>query len=442
MSRALWDAFATVAERHPRRVMVRAAEGGEAWTAPQLRRRAADLATQVGLARARGGCVAFCRPTGADWLVDFLAMQHAGVAALPLDPGTVAGSWTDAAADLGATHALDGGTLHPLRTSTIAWRRFAAAKVTSGSTGQPTLVPCRAAHLLADGDQVIRSMGLRPGDRNLAILPLGHSYGLGNLVMPLILQGTAMITAERWVPREVLAWIDAHRITVLPTVPLLLRLLAEVPGDFLLRSLRLVISAGAPLPPDTARAFLARTGRRVHNFYGSSETGGICFDASGAASLRGDAVGRPMAGVRVTLGRSSRIRVTSPAVTARGGSLTLPDVGEWTAAGELRVVGRAGAVANVGGRKVSPLEVERTLLAEPGVNAAWVAVITGRDRDHLVAAVETARPRESILASLAERLPPWKRPRDLVAARELPRTARGKLDRTTLRSWFGDAPKT
>ncbi len=425
---ALWEAFAAVAARGPRRVVVSAADGDVTWTARELAERAEALAPRF--AAARGGLVAFARPTEPGWLEDFLAMQRAGVAALALEPGA---DWMELARGLGAGHAWTDGALVRLG-GTFAAGRFAGAKVTSGSTGRPALVPYRAEHLLADGRNIVAGMGIRAADRNLALLPLGHSYGLGNLVMPLILQGTALVTAAAWVPRQVPEWIAAHRVTVLPTVPVVLRLLAELPELPALPSLRRVISAGAVLPPEVARAFAARFGTSVRNFYGSSETGGICFDRTGAASRSGRAVGRPLPGVEVTVGRDGRIRVAGAAVTTRGGRFTLADVGGWTAAGELRILGRATALANVGGRKVSPLEVERVLRGLRGVTEAWVGVVPGEGRDYLVAAVESGR--TDVRAELARRLPAWKRPRELRVAAELPRTARGKLDSGAIERWF------
>lgn len=424
----LWEAFAAVAARGGRRVVVREADGDAAWTARELRERADALAERF--SEARGGGVAFALPISAEWLAVYLAAQRAGVAALALEPGE---GWREAARQLGATHAWDGGDLGELG-GAFRWRGFAGAKVTSGSTGRPTLVPYRAEHLLADGRQIVASMGIRAADRNLAVLPLGHSYGLGNLVMPLILQGTAVVTARSYVPRQIPEWIHAHRATVLPTVPVVLRVLADLPDAPELRSLRLVISAGAPLPTETARAFFARYRRRVHNFYGSSETGGICYDRTGAASVSGRSAGAPMEGVTISLARDGRIRVASAAVAARGGRFTLADLGEWTPTGELRILGRAAPLANIGGRKVSPAEVERALLAIPGVSAAWVKVIAGKTRDELVAAVETTR--TDVRAELGRALPAWKVPRELRLAAELPRTARGKLDRAALERWF------
>jgi len=434
----IWRAFAAVAEQCPRRRVIEAADSDEAWTARELVVRARLLADEAELGRARGGCVAFSLPTSPAWMTAFLSTQSAGVAALPIDQASASRDWREEAAALGATHALDGAQLVSLGRGAdgIAWRRFAVAKITSGSTGAPTVIPCRASHLLADGRNIIRTMKIRPRDRNLAILPLGHSYGLGNLVMPLVMQGTGVVTAASYVPRQVLEWIAARRITVLPAVPVVLQILAGIEGDYDLRTLRLVISAGAPLPAATAQDFFRRFRRRVRNFYGSSETGGICFDASGAASRTGRSVGRPLDGVTVRVTRGGRIQVSSAAVAMPRGRCTLADVGRWTNDGELEITGRVTPMANIGGRKVNPREIEAALRAIPGVTTAWVSVRSGGERDQLVGAVESTRPRPEIIAALAAAVAPWKRPRQLAVVPELPRTTRGKLDVAVLRTWF------
>ena len=271
-------------------------------------------------------------------------------------------------------------------------------------------------------------MGIRAGDLNLAVIPLGHSYGLGNLVLPLILQGTAMVCAGEYVPRQLIEWIERYRVTVFPAVPALLRVLAALPpGRGNCPSLRTVISAGAVLTPAVAQAFFARYGIKIHNFYGSSETGGICYDRTGSASLAGRSVGKPLAGVSVAV-KAGRVTVESPAVAARGGRWRLGDLGEWNGRGELVLLGRAGQGANIGGKKVHPLEVERVLRALPGVTDVAVWLWRSQGRDLLAAGVETAHSRAELERALAARLPSWKLPKAWFIARELPRNARGKLD--------------
>ena len=281
------------------------------------------------------------------------------------------------------------------------------------------------------------------------MIPLGHSYGLGNLVMPLILQGTAMVCAGEYLPRQLVEWIDHHRVTVFPAVPALLRVLAELPQKAAvagprngspptaptaarLDSLRTVISAGAALTPAVAFSFYARYGIKIHNFYGSSETGGICYDRTGGASLAGRSVGKPLADVSVAV-KARRITVASAAVATSRGRWRLGDFGAWNACGELVLLGRAGQGANIGGKKVHPLEVERVLRELPGVTDAAVWLSARDGRDHLSAAVETRQTRSKIERALATRLPAWKLPRSFVIARELPRNGRGKLDLALLR---------
>lgn len=273
-------------------------------------------------------------------------------------------------------------------------------------------------------------MGIRRDDRNLAIIPLGHSYGLGNLVMPLLLQGTTVVCAKKFVPRQILRLIDEYQVTVLPTVPAILRALAQLEGAKKPSSLRLVISAGAPLTAEVAQQFQHRYGIKIHNFYGSSETGGICYDRTGIATLQGRSVGKPLAGVKVRILRDGRVAVNSPA-----GKATLPDLGKWNGYNELSLLGRIGEIANVGGKKIVPAELEGALRKLRGITDAWVTVLNDkRGNDYLAAAVETTRTRADIEQELLKTLPAWKLPKTWLIAPALFRSDRGKLHTTELRA--------
>jgi acyl-CoA synthetase (AMP-forming)/AMP-acid ligase II len=391
---ALWQTWRRTARRLPDRVMVTEADTGRAVVAAEL-----TAAAERRAAALPGGVVAFTLPNSAAWLAEFLAIQRRGAIALPLEPGQ-----------------------QPPRCA--ARRGVCLIKTTSGTTGVARPIYCTAANLLADARQVCATMGITAADVNLALIPFGHSYGLGNLVLPMLQQGTPVVCAAAFVPRQIPDWIERHRVTVFPTVPAVLRALVQLPGRAAMPSLRLVISAGAPLTPELARQFHEKFGVRVHNFYGASETGGICYDRDGS----GRGVGHPLRGVRVTIRRDGRIVVASRAVTGSG-RLVLADWGEWGSDGELILTGRVGAVANIGGRKVAAAVVETAVRGLPGVTEAWVTV--GRDprgNDLLAAAVETGRPRAALERALAQRLPLWQLPKRWLIAERLPRTARGKLD--------------
>jgi acyl-CoA synthetase (AMP-forming)/AMP-acid ligase II len=427
MEGALWTQWLAVQRKSPRKIVVIEAATGASWTAEALTEEAVRFAERLSDYRA-GERMAFRVPNGATWFAFLLALQRARLAAVPLDGGLPEEGCREMARRVGASGLFLEGKLHDLGRHLPRERNVCCIKMTSGSGSMPKAVLCRDAHLLADGRQVIATMKIRAGDVNLGVIPLGHSYGLGNLVMPLILQGTAVVCAGEYVPRQLVEWIGRHGVTVFPGVPALFRVLASLPaGEGTLAQLRTVISAGAVLAPAVAQAFYERFGRKIHNFYGSSETGGICYDRTGAASLAGRSVGTPLEGVTVTV-KARRVTVASAAVATRTGRWRLGDYGEWNARGELMLLGRVGQGANIGGKKVHPLEVERVLRALPGVTDASVWLAQSRGRDLLMAAVETTQARARIEEALAARLPAWKLPKVYVALREFPRTGRGKVD--------------
>ncbi len=408
--KSLWSTWLATARRHPRKVVVAEADTGRSWTCAELTAAAERAANPVW----RGRVVAFSLPNGADWFIRFLAVQRAGGIAAPLDP-SLAGEPL-----VRATQSLSALRVRP---------NVCCLKLTSGTTGELQPIACTAAHLLADGRHVTRTMGIRATDRNLAVIPLGHSYGLGNLVLPLLMHATPVVCTQSLLPRHLLQLIDIHRITVLPIVPAVLRALAQTEGVAKPDPLRLVISAGAPLSTEVAQQFFRRFGLKIHNFYGASETGGICYDRTGTATLSGRSVGKPLHGVTVRIRKDSRIAVSSPA-----GRATLPDLGGWNRYGELRLLGRVGQIANIGGKKVFPAEVELCLRNVAGVTDAWVCVRQDRrGNDYLAVAVETARPQDELERELARHLPAWKLPRQYLLRPSLPRTGRGKLDTAALR---------
>ena len=431
----LWRQWERTAARHRRRTFLIDAPSGRTYGAPEITA-AADAVFGSGHIGRAGGCVAWVLPNGVDWLAIFLAAQKANWAAMPLDPGFDSHHGIELATQLGATHWWNGQTLSLLRPAKYRWQRIAVVKATSGSTGRPTAVPCHARKLLADYQHIRTGMGLRPRDKNLGLIPFGHSYGLGNLVLPLLVDGLPIISAAAYTITQIGEWTKRYHPSVFPSVPAVLKLLAETRNDESLSRLRLAISAGAPLPAEVALAFQRRFGRKIHNFYGASETGGVCYDKTGEASLAGRSVGTPLPGVRVTL-RAGRVQVQSAAVATAGGKHLLPDCGQWNEKGELTLTGRVGRQANLAGRKVSPAEIESHLRALPGVSEAWCGVGQRAGRNFLAVAVETASSTRELTKIASLRLPTWKQPRVWLALPQFPRTARGKTDTCALARRLG-----
>ncbi len=331
-----------------------------------------------------------------------------------------------------------------------------AVKLSSGSTGRPRGIVTPATALAADEAALARSMGLADDERILAAIPMSHSYGLSSVALPALVRGSLLVVSRQGGgPIGPLRAAHVLEATYFPTVPAFLRALVspERPPR-LPESLRLTVTAGAPLLPATACRFRAVYGRPVHVFYGASETGGICFDREGGAGERG-AVGEPIEGVRVGLeavetgdgtATAGVVTVESAAVAESylpagderlsGGRFRTGDLGCWHA-GELVLVGRTDDLINVRGKKVNPREVEEILARLPGVRdvAAVGTLDGGRGETMLrvvVACDRDALSSEAVIGWCRNHLAEHKVPRSVALVERIPRTSRGKIDREAL----------
>ncbi len=376
-----------------------------------------------------GQRVTFALPNGASWFAVFIGLLRAGAIPVPLDPAEPGSSQLQLAASAGATHAWINHRLEPV--CNLAGykpvRQACLVKLTSGSTGKPRALAFSDAQMLADSRQVCSSMGITAEDVNLAVIPLGHSYGLGNLVIPLLAQGTALVCAGVPLPHALAADIARWHPTVFPAVPALLRALAEadLPGNAL-AGVRTVISAGTPLSPEIAQAFSQKFNIKPHSFYGSTETGGITYDRTGDATIAGRSVGTPLDGVTLTPVRGGRLRVSSAAVQGRG-SFSPADRAAFNEHGELVLHGRAGRLVKIASRRLDLGDFERTVRALPGIRDAF-ASLHPQNENELAAVIATSLDPASVRALLRRELAAWKVPRRLIIIAEFPLTARGKPD--------------
>ncbi|MFL6202813.1 MAG: class I adenylate-forming enzyme family protein [Thermoanaerobaculia bacterium] len=436
--------------------------------------RRATVADMDALARAAGtllkglppaSVVGLAAPNGPGMLASLLALRRAGLAALLLDPQTPESEALRTIQALGASALLrcragwprgpEDWSLVPTGIEGRPLPGIAVVKLTSGSTGAPRGIATPAEALVADDAALARTMGIRSDDRLLATIPMSHSYGLSSLAMPALMRGNLLILPDEARVFDPLAAAAQTGATVFPTVPAVLDALlrlAEPPAWP--ASLRLVLTAGAPLSPVTARRFREAFGLPVHVFYGASECGGICYDREGTAGERGT-VGTPVEGVSVVL-EEGVITVRSPAVAAGyiphgderlgSGRFVAGDMAVWSGGsggrdGELALCGRTDDLVNIKGKKVNPREVEAVLAQLPGVREVAVLGMSPPDGSgevlRAVVAADTLTAAE-VVAWCRPRLSPHKVPRSVVLVPELPRTARGKLDRRALAEIRGD----
>ncbi len=384
-----------------------------------------------------GRFVLFARPNGVGWLACFLALLRAGAVPVPVDPTEPAARQRELGEAIGAAGVWAAEAFIPQTPRGHRQHGLCLVKLTSGSTGKPKVLRFTDSEMLADGRNVASTMDVRPEDLNLAVVPFGHSYGLGNVVLPLLVDGVAALVPRAPLPRVLAEDCIRWRPTVFPAVPALLRLLltADVePASF--ASWRTVISAGSALPAEVAQLFFERFRLKVHGFYGSSETGGITYDQTGDATLEGRSVGTPLHGVTLIPLRGQRIWIQSAAVFTRGNRRRTPDGfgrhqpsdrAVLSESGELVLLGRAGRLVKVAGRRLDLGELEQLLRSVPGVADAYALSHPHRP-DELLAALQTNRTERELRADLGQRLPAWKIPRRLLLLPQFPLTARGKTD--------------
>jgi long-chain acyl-CoA synthetase len=345
------------------------------------------------------------------------------------------------------------------RSGETSYGESVVLKLTSGSTDVPKAAIAQAQHLVNDGRHIIEAMGIGPGDVNLACIPLSHSYALGNIVMPLLLQGTTVALRQSFNPSQFVSDVVSSGATVFPGVPFMFDRLRVLDIERLPSHLRLLVTAGARADAATVGWFQQRHGRKIHSFYGSSETGGITYDDSEAIGDPLD-VGRPMPETKIEIREpdatgTGRIFVAGTAVASRyaqeqedanesgfadGGFLT-GDLGYEEERGRLVLTGRVSLMVNVAGRKVDPAEVERVLVHLPEVVDACVI---GASCDHrgqqLVAFVISRMALTPVMMRqrCAKVLSPHKIPRRFVFLDRFPIDSRGKLDRRALEALASD----
>ncbi len=309
--------------------------------------------------------------------------------------------------------------------------------------------------------------GLTASDRVLHAGAFNWTFTLGaGLTDPWAAGATALIYAG---PHDRHVWpalAAAHGATILAGAPGVFRQMLDAPGLGALAGLRHAIAAGEALPAPVRAAWTAATGRTIHTALGMSEIS-TYLSSSPAHPAPPEAAGYPQPGRRVAIlpgdeaggGTEPVPRGTDGllAVSGRDPGLMLgywqrPEDtaaafrGEWFLTGDrarmaedgaVTWLGRADDLMNAGGFRVSPAEVEATLLAHPGVAEAAAVEQPVRPGVSIIAAfyvpVAGPVPEPELAAHCAARLARYKCPRTFHAVEALPRGNTGKVLRRKLK---------
>ncbi len=330
---------------------------------------------------------------------------------------------------------------------------------TSGTTGVPKLV-LRESHALdAVARTVADRLGIAASDRVLVVIPMGHSYGIEHGLLSPLFAGATVCTLDGTMPAAINRVLWTQHITILPGVPVLFESMSRnAPARD--HTLRLAYCAGSYLAPEIARAFRRAWRVPIGQIYGSSDVGSVVYADPDAPHFDESSVGLPLDGVSVRIvcrddpetvmpigqvgivairARSMLSRyVTDHPLDLADGHLLTGDLGTLDGVGRLRLAGRHALVLDIGGKKVSPEEVEAVLRQHEGVHDCAVTSVrvsgaVSRLRAAIVPSTPAAPPSAADLRAFARaRLQPHKVPRTFIFVDQLPRSSLGKVIRSEI----------
>jgi long-chain acyl-CoA synthetase len=312
---------------------------------------------------------------------------------------------------------------------------------------------------------------LGEGERTVIPAPMYHTapnvYALSSA-----LRGMDMTIMRNFDAEEFLRVVDEHRITVVQMVPtMFVRMLAlpeEVRRSYDLSSLRWVVHAAAPCPPDVKRGMIEWLGPIVAEYYGGTETGPVVYCTSDEWLAHQGTVGRPIANAKLKIfdGEGNELGVGESGevfmwldvwpnftyagdeakrrAVERDGLVSCGDIGYLDEDGFLYLNDRRSDMVISGGVNIYPAEIEACLLGMDGVRDCAVFGIPDDEFGEALAAhVELDAGAEvsadDVRDYVKEHLAGYKTPRLVEFDDALPREDSGKIFKRRLREpyWAG-----
>jgi malonyl-CoA/methylmalonyl-CoA synthetase len=341
---------------------------------------------------------------------------------------------------------------------------LAAILYTSGTTGRSKGAMITHRNLASNALALHRAWGFRPGDVLIHMLPLFHVHGLFVASHCVLANGSAMRFHAKFDARRAIADF-AHSSVFMGVPTFYTRLLAEPAlTQASCVKMRLFVSGSAPLLAETHEAFERRTGQRILERYGMTETGMLTSNPL-TGDRRAGSVGPALEGTEVRVvdnegkacgaGDNGHVLVKGASVfpgywrmpgtnaeefTADGFFRT-GDMGSLSEDGYLTIAGRSKDLIISGGYNVYPKEIELALDELPDVQESAVVGVPHPDFGEAVTAVVVprrgARANEpEIIAALKGKLANFKIPKRVFFVQELPRNAMGKVQKNVLREKY------
>ncbi len=324
---------------------------------------------------------------------------------------------------------------------------------TSGTTGEPAGVVHGQRYLPGQRLQAEHWLDARPGDLVWCTAASGWSKSARNVfIAPWLRGATALLHDERFDPSQRLELLASEGVNVLCMAPTEYRVIAKRAELRPLRGLRSLVAAGEALNPEVIRTFNEGIGLAIRDGYGQTETGQLTGNPPGER-VRPGSMGRALPGVDLQV-QDDELVLGDPGtdptffVSYLDGTRSPADrpwrTGDRVSRDEdgyLYFEGRADDLIISAGYRIGPFEVESALVSHEAVAEAAVVAAPDEERGAVVRAVVVLRdgfaPGPALATELQEHVKqqtaPYKYPRIVEFADELPKTASGKIQRASLR---------
>ncbi len=334
---------------------------------------------------------------------------------------------------------------------------------TSGTTGEPKGVLHGQRYLPGQKLQAEHWLGAQPGELVWCTAATGWSKSARNVfIAPWICGAAALLHDARFDPEERLAILEEEQVNVLCMVPTEFRVIAKRSAPRPVASLRSIVAAGEPLNPEILRAYHEATGIWIRDGYGQTETGHSTGHAPGPEQPPAGSMGRALPGVKLTIDDGELVLdpLSQPTFFLGyigEGAVQGPDGwqiedrqlgGPWHSGdlaheqdGYFYFDARDDDVIISAGYRIGPFEVESALLEHQAVAEVAAVAAPDDERGAVVRAVivlcDGFQPSEQLASELQDfvkaRTAPYKYPRIVEFADQLPKTASGKVRRASLR---------
>ncbi len=345
----------------------------------------------------------------------------------------------------------------------------ALLQYTGGTTGLSKGAMLSHNNLFSNAAMTAKAFPFSPEDVSLSVLPLFHIYGMTATMNGPLYVGARVVLLPRFVVKDVMQTISKERVTCFCGVPTMYVAITNNPevSKFNLRSVKICMSGGAPLPVAVRHRFMEITGSRLVEGYGLTEASPVthCNPLDEGNLVKDGSIGIPFPLTDATIvdlsdpsktlgvGEVGELAVKGPQVmlgywqkpkeTAeilKNGWLLTGDIATVDDDGYFFIVDRKKDMIDVSGFKVYPKEVEEVLFEHPAVREASIVGVPDQYKGESVRAHVVLKDgyrgkvsEKEIIDYCKEKLARYKAPSKVIFVDDLPKTLVGKVLRRKLR---------